>query len=302
MKTLALKIDVNTLRATQAGVPRLVEMLQSRGATATFLFSLGPDRSGRDVLKLLRQWAIRKKTRLFLRDRYGLASLLYGTLLPAPDIGRRCAGIMRATEAAGFEAGIRAWDGRLWVKRIATAQSGWIRSELDCALQRFVELFGHAPSVFGAAGWRTHRIACRQLARAGIAYASDTRGTGPFWPIVEGEPITCLQMPTTLPLLEELVSRDGLSLDMAVQRLLALTDSEPCHGHVYTLQADVEGLAWLPELERLLDGWIAQGYRLVSLGELHGMLDQKALPYHAMDVPGGSADSGVCLQGQPYPA
>ncbi len=35
---------------------------------------------------------------------------MYGTLLPGPDIGKRCAGIMRDVAAAGFENGIHTWD------------------------------------------------------------------------------------------------------------------------------------------------------------------------------------------------
>jgi undecaprenyl phosphate-alpha-L-ara4FN deformylase len=35
---LGLKIDVDTLRGTREGVPRLLEMLDSHGVKATFLF------------------------------------------------------------------------------------------------------------------------------------------------------------------------------------------------------------------------------------------------------------------------
>ena len=44
---LALKVDVDTLRGTREGVPNLVEILRRHGVTATFLFSLGPDHTGR---------------------------------------------------------------------------------------------------------------------------------------------------------------------------------------------------------------------------------------------------------------
>ena len=51
---LALKIDVDTLRGTQEGVPRLVELLRKHGAGATFLFSLGPDHTGRALRRIFR--------------------------------------------------------------------------------------------------------------------------------------------------------------------------------------------------------------------------------------------------------
>ena len=46
---LALKIDVDTLRGTREGVPNLVQLLKKHNARATFLFSLGPDHTGRAI-------------------------------------------------------------------------------------------------------------------------------------------------------------------------------------------------------------------------------------------------------------
>ena len=45
---------------------------------------------------------------------YGLRTLLYGTLLPGPDIGKKCAAEMRAVRDAGFEVGIHCWDHARW--------------------------------------------------------------------------------------------------------------------------------------------------------------------------------------------
>ena len=52
-KILALKIDVDTLRGTQIGVPALIEALKKHQADATFLFSLGPDNTGRAIKRVL---------------------------------------------------------------------------------------------------------------------------------------------------------------------------------------------------------------------------------------------------------
>ena len=54
-KYLALKIDVDTLRGTQVGVPALVTLLKKYQAGATFLFSLGPDHTGRAIKRVFRK-------------------------------------------------------------------------------------------------------------------------------------------------------------------------------------------------------------------------------------------------------
>src|SRR5512146_836145 len=106
MAKLALKIDVDTLRGTLEGVPPLVAMLQRHGAQATFLFSLGPDNTGRALRRVFRPGFLKKVFRTNVAGNYGLKTLMYGVLIPGPDIGRKGAEGMRAGRDAGFEVGI----------------------------------------------------------------------------------------------------------------------------------------------------------------------------------------------------
>ena len=89
MARIALKIDVDTLRGTREGVPRLQALLQRVGAGATFLFSLGPDHTGRAILRVFRPGFLSKVARTSVVEHYGVRTLLYGSLLPGPDIGKR---------------------------------------------------------------------------------------------------------------------------------------------------------------------------------------------------------------------
>jgi hypothetical protein len=82
---LALKIDVDTYRGTREGVPRLMKILTAHGAGATFLFSLGPDHTGRAIKRVFRPGFFGKVRRTSVLRHYGLKTLLYGTILPAPD-------------------------------------------------------------------------------------------------------------------------------------------------------------------------------------------------------------------------
>ncbi len=279
MKQLALKIDVDTYRGTREGVPRLVETLKKHNAQATFFFSLGPDHTGRAIWRVFRPGFLGKVSRTSVVEHYGIKTLLYGTLLPGPDIGRGCADTLRAVRDAGFEVGIHCYDHIRWQDHVAGKDAGWTEREMRRAADRFTEIFGEAPKAHAAAGWQMNRHALRLTQRLGFDYSSDTRGTHPFIPAWNAEIIACPQLPTTLPTLDEIINRNGVTLENVAQHLLHLTENPPDTGHVFTLHAELEGGKLMPVFEQLLAGWKAQGYELVSLRQYLSDLEG-ALPRH----------------------
>jgi peptidoglycan/xylan/chitin deacetylase (PgdA/CDA1 family) len=293
---LALKIDVDTWRGTKEGVPCLLDILKSHGAHATFLFSLGPDHTGRAITRVFRRGFMKKVSRTSVRSHYGIRTLLYGTLLPGPDIGRRAAAAMRDARAAGFECGVHAWDHVRWQDKVARADGVWTEREMRRATQRFEEVFGAAPAAHGAAGWQMNVHALRLTQRLGFAYSSDTRGTCPFIPVCRAEIVMCPQIPTTLPTLDELIGLDGLTPANVAEHVLELTARPDGRDHVYTLHAELEGGKLAPVFEALLSGWRKQGHALVALREIADGLDLKRLPRHEIvmgEIPGRSGELAV---------
>lgn len=293
---IALKIDVDTYRGTRVGVPRLVELLKQYAAGATFLFSLGPDHTGRAITRVFRPGFMRKVSRTSVLEHYGIVTLLYGTVLPGPDIGRRCADIMRSVRDAGFDTGIHTWDHVKWQDHVATADARWTAREMQLAYDRYAEIFGERAHVHGAAGWQMNRHAYRLTQRLGFDYCSDTRGTHPFIPICNAEIIACPQLPTTLPTLDEIIGADGLTPDNVADHILQLSRNALPTGHVYTLHAELEGMKLSPVFERLLAGWREAGHELVSLKDYFSSLSLKSLPRHVVtmaEIPGRSGTLAV---------
>ena len=232
---LALKIDVDTLRGTLEGVPRLVEMLQKHNVTATFLFALGPDHTGRAIKRVFRPGFVGKVKRTSVVKHYGVKTLLYGTLLPGPDIGRRAADIMLRVRDAGHETGIHCWDHVRWQDGVVGADARWTQHEMTAACERYQEIFGEAARTHGAAGWQMNLHALRLTQRLGFEYCSDGRGRYPYLPVWNAELIRCPQIPTTLPTLDELVGIDGVTEDNVAAHLLERTHKHHSPGHVFTL-------------------------------------------------------------------
>jgi undecaprenyl phosphate-alpha-L-ara4FN deformylase len=298
---LALKVDVDTFQGTRKGVPRLLELLKKHRAGATFFFSLGPDHTGRAVKRAFRRGFVAKVSRTSVLSHYGLRTLLYGTLLPGPDIGRRCGDVMRSVRDAGFEVGIHSWDHVKWQDGVGSAGAEWTERQIQLARERFQAIFGEPARAHGAAGWQMNLHALRLTQRLGFDYSSDSRGACPFIPVWRAEIVACPQLPTTLPTLDELIGTNGLTAGNVAEHVLGLTRNPPVAGHVYTLHAELEGGKLAAAFETMLAGWKNQGYELVPLRSLAEALDLKSLPRNEIACGPVAGRSGpLTLQGKEF--
>jgi undecaprenyl phosphate-alpha-L-ara4FN deformylase len=266
-----------------------VRMLRQHGAHATFLFSLGPDHTGWAMRRALRPGFFSKVSRTSVLENYGFRTLMYGVLLPGPDIGLRCADEMRAVEAAGFECGIHTWDHVRWQDGVRRASGSWTTAMMRRAADRFTEVFDHPARTHGAAGWQMNGAAFAEHDTAGYAYASDGRSQlrengalqDPDETPYRVAGTRCIQLPTTLPTLDELLGRtiDGVTIgvDNIAAHLLSLTAGAG-RDHVYTLHAELEGQKLAPIFEQLLSGWKAQGYQLASMADYYEKVRDQTLP------------------------
>ena len=289
MARIALKVDVDTLRGTREGVPRLLRLLDRHALRATFLFSLGPDHTGWALRRVFRPGFLTKVSRTSVTRHYGLRTLMYGVLLPAPDIGRVAAAEMRAVRDAGHECGIHAWDHVVWQDQVRRRDEAWTRLQMQRAWERYVQVFGEPPATHGAAGWQTNAAALQQIDAWGLAHASDGRGHVPYVPAVDGRPLAHVQLPTTLPTMDELIGTGSVTEASVAAALLALTESG--RDQVFTLHAELEGGLLAGAFDTLIAGWKSQGHELGTLGTLARGLDRRALPVVPLtwgQVPGRS--------------
>jgi len=296
---IALKVDVDTLRGTLEGVPALVDLLLRYRLNATFLFSLGPDNTGRALRRIFRPGFLGKVLRTSVTANYGLKTLCYGTLLPAPDIGERGRAAMLAARDAGFEVGIHCHDHVLWQDHVASRDYAWTRNQMQLAVDAFHRVFGERPKVHGAAGWQINEHVPTLEAELGFEYASDTRGAGPFRPVFSGKPVSCPQLPTTLPTFDEVIGLAGCTEDNVAEVLLDCSLAPVRFGHVFTLHAELEGMRLRPAFERLLQRWLGRGLQPCSMRDMYLYLSQQ-LPVCAVDFEEIVGRSGlVACQGDP---
>ena len=293
---IGLKVDVDTLRGTRGGVPRLMKLFKKLNIDATFYFSVGPDNTGRAMRRVFRKGFAKKVARTSVLKHYGVKTLLYGVLLPGPDIGREAGAIMRSVRDQGFEVGLHTYDHVRWQDNVANASAAWTRIEFERGMNAFERVFGQYPKSHAAAGWQINAHALELEREYGLSFASDTRGRTPFWPMLPQGPSSCPQLPTSLPTFDELLGRDGVDESNIADTVFRIC--EPGAGvtpanplHVFTLHAELEGMRLLPAFESLLKRWQAAGAKISRMAAIHELGLQSPVPNQAVmmgEVPGRS--------------
>ena len=260
IKTLALRVDVCTRIGVEEGVPRLLDLFRRADLRASFFVTLGPETGGRALRRLWRPAFLAKVLRTRALTTYGVRTLLRGSVLPPREVGAGTGGVLRAITDEGHESGLHGWDHFGWMDRIARLDEDAIRNTLEQASGAHRRAFGSSPLASAAPGWRATDRALLVQERFGFAYASDTRGTSPFFPRVNGATLATLQLPTTLPTVDELMGRvRGIN-----ERLLGSLSPGL---DVHTVHAEIEGRHAFSLFEEFLHRLARAGVRVVPLGE-----------------------------------
>jgi len=266
-RILALKVDVDTRRGMEHGVPSLLGTLAALRLPATFFLSFGPDNSGKAVLQLLRNPRfLVKMLRTNAPGLYGFRTALYGTLLPAPRIASALPGLCREIENRGHEVEFHAWDHRAWQDTLPRRGAAWIREWFLRGFEEYEVALGHRPRAFGAPAWFLTEAAVEVLREFSLEYLSCTRATAPF--VLEGTGL--VEVPSDLPCLEEVGGRKG------VPGILSALDAGGVH--VLPVHAEAEGGIWREAFVEILRGAFDRGYEVLPLSRVAAGCRAEVLP------------------------
>lgn len=271
---VALKIDVDTYVGLRDGVPAIAAALEARGLRASFFVSCGPDHSGRAIRRVLKPGFVGKMLRTNAPALYGWRTLLYGTLLPGPQIARSFPDLLRGLAAAGHEVGVHGYDHVYWHDRLGRLSPGAVEAELRRGLAVYREIMGADARSFAAPGWQCSEASLAAIDAAGLCYHSDTRGTGPYCPVAGGRRFRTPEIPTTWPTLDEvygqIASDPGMLIDFYRAQLRPALN-------VHTIHAEVEGMRHRTLFEALLDA-LLPGVEFVRLIDVAEKLHLDTLP------------------------
>ena len=207
MNPLCLRVDVCTYRGLRDGVPGVLDVLRRAKARATFYVTFGPDASGLALLKLFNPKFALKMLRTKAASTYGWATAFYGTLLPSPLVGAGLPDTLKRIRDDGHEIGVHGWDHRRWQDKLPKYAAEKLRDEFSRMMDAYRSILGAAPASFAAPAWLLTPDLFDLEQRAELAFASDTRGTGPFLPVFGGREGSVPQLPVTIATLDECLGR-----------------------------------------------------------------------------------------------
>lgn len=300
-KIIGIAVHVDTYEGAKKGVPTLLALFQRYGIRASFFVPMGKDHTGWAIKRIFTRKGFLKKsgTGRVWAAATSLKTLMYGLLLPGPEIARKNMEILRRIVGEGHELGIHGYDHVYWHDHIKHFDRVRTEKEIDKLLQTYRELMGGEALSFAAPGWMVNPHVFRNFQEKGLLYSSDTRkGRGPFYPEMAGERFHILQIPTTLPTLDEVVGAAGKSdksglVDYYLKALIG--DGF----NILTVHAEIEGRGWSDFFEGFLKKTIENGYayrRLVDIAE--DCKEDSAIPTCSVEYGFVEGRAGeVCLQG-----
>ncbi len=275
---VALKVDVDTHQGLATGVPRLARMLGAQGVSASFFIAMGPDNSGRAVIRLLRNPGfLEKMRRTRAVQMYGWRTVLSGTLLPPRPIALALPTVVRGLKSANFEVGVHGWDHVRWQDDIDALGEEGIRVELSEAFEAYRAIFREDAMSFAAPGWRINAVALKFLDAVELSYHSNTRGRTPYRCRVDGEVLNTPEIPTTLPTLDEVIGREDLP-DAGKVLEFYLEQFAPDRLNVHTVHAETEGISQLDNFASLIRALKDRGAKFVRLDAVAASLRASELP------------------------
>ena len=263
---IGLRIDVDTFRGTQYGVPNLCRLFDEHAIRASFFFSVGPDNMGRHLWRLIRPSFFRKMLRSKASRLYGWDVLLRGTLWPGPVIGEKLGGIISSASEAGHEIGLHAWDHHAWQVNIDTMTAGAVHAFLKRGFELLTQIIGNPPSCSAVPAWKCNDLTLLKKAEFPFSFNSDCRGKRIFYPVVRERVLPQPQIPVTLPTYDEVIGHNGISNDNYNEYMLSLLS--PHRLNVLTIHAEVEGIVCLAMFGRFVEMVQSRGASFVPLGTL----------------------------------
>lgn len=257
---IGIKVDVDTYRGMRKGVPVLLELFKKYNINASFFVPMGKDDTGWTIKRVFKRKGFLKNTgRVGVVNTYGIKTLLYGLLLPGPEIARKNINLLHKIMDEGHELGIHGYDHVYWHDHIKHLNKEKTEEVLRKAFDVYRDITKKNPKSFAAPGWMINTHSLRFFEENNFVYTSNARGVSPFYPEMGNESFRILEIPTTLPTLDEVVGIEGNEITSLSEFYLnTLTTTGGLN--ILTIHTELEGNKWSALLEIFIKKSLELGF------------------------------------------
>ncbi|MCK4585190.1 polysaccharide deacetylase family protein [candidate division WOR-3 bacterium] len=247
---IGLRIDVDTVKGYKNGVIPLLNLLARYNIKASFFIITGYDSPIRTLPRFFNERGFFKRV-FRLRG-----SLCYKMLSLTRLTFKEC---IKQIKDKGHEIGLHGYHHFDWQLRLRDWSTRRINKDLCQAIEYFKLHTGLYPHSFAAPGWVTKKEVFLAEENFHFDYCSDTRGISPFYPLIGNKTVETLQVPVTLPTLDELISLGNPN---------RLIDINIKGNEVYCAHAEFDGMKYISIFEAFLENNLKKGYRFIRLSEM----------------------------------
>jgi undecaprenyl phosphate-alpha-L-ara4FN deformylase len=191
----AIRIDVDTVKDVLL-LPKLLDLLKSFDIKATFFVSTGPDKTGLNVVKYLKQPQNYTK---FLKSkplRYGIHTA--NGLIRHVQVQNSHPHILQRVLKEGHELGLHGYDHYKWINGLENLKSKQIIALVRRGLYALTNVTKCDVVSFASPGFKVTPEFLRSIDSFNFCYSSDyklSRPVAPFYPQLDYEPSRVLQIP-----------------------------------------------------------------------------------------------------------
>ena len=202
-KIFVLRIDVDTVKGLEKGVPNLLRTVGTK-YKINFFINFGYETNLFEFLKNFRK----NKRALNLIKTRGFFQTLKGLRRKKIDIVHKnlIKKIIRQGHGVYLHGGM---DHGKWIYSFPNTSPDKVRDDILSARACFKKFINRPPSGFCSPGFRWDYRLLRILDDLKFKFASDLSGNKPFYPKIKGRKFKCLQIPVNKKLNIELLNSKG---------------------------------------------------------------------------------------------